>query len=85
MLTQENPPVTTRGGRHAQLFAELQANPAGTWHSIPLDQLGGKTPEIARRTLISCARSRGITIATSIQDGKLFLQIIAATAQKEGV
>lgn len=69
------PRVSQRRHKYKEFFRLLITNP-GQWASLPLDEVGGATPNAKQTNLWSCAKQFGMRIQTTVQEGKVFARVI---------
>jgi hypothetical protein len=57
-------------------FLDRVREEAGKWVSIPLDEIGGSKASIKQTTVLTCAKSRGFRVQTTVQNGRIYARFL---------
>lgn len=78
-------PSHERQRRHTyKHFFDLLTRNSGEWGSLPLDEVGGKTPTEKHTRIHSGARQMRLQVQTTIQAGRIYARIIEAQPKADG-
>jgi hypothetical protein len=68
-------PVERPRYHYAAIIANIQ-NAQGGWVTIPLDDIGGMSPQLKQSRISVAARQRGLRVQTTIQNGLLYARLL---------
>jgi hypothetical protein len=56
-------------------FVNAIVHEAGGWVSLSLDEVTGSSGKYKQSNVLQCAKSRGVLIHTSVQEGRLYARL----------